>query len=608
MLERRVRPVTIAGSGQTDTLVIALHGCTWTTWRRRTQLRHVVDAIQQWLPDADIFTPLLPIEFWSLRPPDRVIDQLLAEVDRVWRAREMTGVGYRRVLMVGFSFGSVLLRQLFCRAAGAREDGSIDAAAARPWAASVERVVLLAGLNRGWTVDSPVSRLESIANHVGTAIAHLLPRKPTLFAIRRGAPFLTRTRLQWLALKRASRTPPVTVQLLGTRDDIVSPADNIDLATGGDFVYLEVPQSGHFDVVHMGPDAQEGRVRRDRFHLALLGSPTELAAEAITGSELLHLLPMGTDAIGGLVPTLGEEHPHDHVVFVVHGIRDKGYWTRKIARVVVTEGRRQSRRVVAVAPSYGYFAMLPFLLPWTRRAKVEWLLDMYVTIRCWRPEADVSFIGHSNGTYILAGAIESCPAVRFRNVVFAGSVVRSTFDWSRYIARRDEGENGKGQVGRVLNYVASADWVVAIFPRLLQKLRVQDLGGAGHDGFSRELAGVTDVEYVRGRHSAALDEQYWRDIATFVLDGEPPRQTIVTSRHPVVVAAAHGAFLIWLLLAAAAALPLYLLLTALGFPEVTGLPWLHAWQVVAVRSIPAWLAAAVLMVWLRFLAAVLTRL
>jgi microcin C transport system ATP-binding protein len=57
--------------------------------------------------------------------------------------------------------------------------------------------------------------------------------------------------------------------------------------------------------------------------------------------------------------------------------------------------------------------------------------------------------------------------VTFGNVVFAGSVVRSDFDWRRCIRSH--------QVSRVLNYVATTDWVVAIFPRLLGVLRLQDL-------------------------------------------------------------------------------------------------------------------------------------
>jgi alpha-beta hydrolase superfamily lysophospholipase len=182
-------------------------------------LQHVVDALHHALPSADVFMPLMPIEFWSLERADDIVDELRTAVDDVWAQQAALGEQYRRVVMVGFSFGSVLLRQLFCRAAGAQADATIDVGRASGWAKSVDRMVLLAGLNRGWTTDSPVSRVASVLNSVGTGIGHLLPREPTLFAIRRGAPFLTRTRLQWLALKRESLTPTLTVQLLGTRDD-----------------------------------------------------------------------------------------------------------------------------------------------------------------------------------------------------------------------------------------------------------------------------------------------------------------------------------------------------------------------------------------------------
>jgi hypothetical protein len=588
-----------------DTLVVLLHGCTWTPSHRVAQMRDVVAAVRELMPGADVLTPLSPIEFWSLQDPDDIVNGILTEVDDAWQRRVTAGGRYQRVLMIGFSFGSVLLRQLYCRAAGALDDASIDESRARPWVGVVERMVLLAGLNRGWTVDSPVSRLESFGNNIGTAIGHLLPWKPTLFAIRRGAPFLTRTRLQWVELKRRSRTPPLTIQLLGTRDDLVSPTDNIDLATGSDFLYLEVPRSGHFDVVDMAPGTPERDSRRQRFELALTGTRAELEREAVTDDELSELLPNGADALGGLAPP-DPQRPLEEVVFVIHGIRDKGYWTKKIARVIVSTARKRGRQVIAVAPTYGYFALLPFLLPWTRRMKIEWLLDMYVTVRCCYPEARMSYVGHSNGTYLLAGAIESCPAVHIRNVVFAGSVVRSNFDWSGYIARK--------QVGRVLNYVATADWVVAIFPRFLQLLRIQDLGGAGYDGFARKVGGgtpsvVTDIAFVPGRHGAALDEQHWESIATFVLDGTPRQLSrIVETRSVWVAAGAHLAPLIWLGLVACAAIPAYLLLTALSFPELTGLTWFETWQVMAVRSVPAWLSAVGLFGWVQFVAMILTKL
>ena len=196
--------------------VVALHGCTWTPWRRHTQLEHVVAATRECCRGADILTPLVPIEFWSLQDADLLIEELIDLIDGVWQERVTRGRAYRRVILIGFSFGSVLVRQLFCRAAGARMDGRVDETHARPWIDAVERVVQIAGLNRGWTVDSPVTRIASLSNRIGTAIGLLLPWKPTLFAIRRGAPFLTRTRLQWQALKRSQHPPPLTVQLLGT--------------------------------------------------------------------------------------------------------------------------------------------------------------------------------------------------------------------------------------------------------------------------------------------------------------------------------------------------------------------------------------------------------
>jgi hypothetical protein len=229
--------------------------------------------------------------------------------------------------------------------------------------------------------------------------------------------------------------------------------------------------------------------------------------------------------------------------------------------------------------------MLPFLCPWMRRVKVEWLLDLYVTVKAWNPKARISYIGHSNGTYVLAGALRACRAVSIHNVVFAGSVVRSDFDWKVLQSSR--------QVGSVLNYVATADWVVAIFPRMLQKAGLQrDLGGAGYDGFSDSSPGVTDIEFVPGRHSAALDELHWPDIAAFVLGGaQPSGRAVVSTQSRIVKAFATGAIGFWIVAIAFVVVPTYYLLTALGFPSRTG----------------GWLWALVLIAWIRIVALVLTR-
>ena len=87
-----------------------------------------------------------------------------------------------------------------------------------------------------------------------------------------------------------------------------------------------------------------------------------------------------------------------HVVFVIHGIRDKGFWTKKIGRAIKERARDAGIRMRSVTSTYGYFALLPFIAPWTRQAKVEWLLDQYVGARALYPNAELfSYVGHSNG-------------------------------------------------------------------------------------------------------------------------------------------------------------------------------------------------------------------
>lgn len=135
-------------------------------------------------------------------------------------------------------------------------------------------------------------------------------------------------------------------------------------------------------------------------------------------------------------------------------------------------------------------------------------MDQYTEAVARYPNARFSYVGHSNGTYLLARALADYPAVRFHRVVFAGSVVRRTYDWR---ALRD-----RKQVDGVLNFVATADWVVAIFPKAFQTVRLSDLGSAGHDGFE---APVGQVRYVCGGHGAALVEDNWDTIAKFVVDG-----------------------------------------------------------------------------------------
>jgi hypothetical protein len=88
-------------------------------------------------------------------------------------------------------------------------------------------------------------------------------------------------------------------------------------------------------------------------------------------------------------------------------------------------------------------------------------------------------------------------------------VIPSNFNWTKYVQG--------GRVKRIQNYVASSDWVVAIFPNLFEQLHLQDIGSAGHNGFISNEGKKLQIEYVKGDHGAALTKVLFPNIADFAL-------------------------------------------------------------------------------------------
>jgi hypothetical protein len=527
------KPVsTFERRGDSRELVVLLHAYTQSPQHLHALRTRVAES----KPDADILIPDLPLGLFSFVDCSEVVADLLRRIDRCW---EENGP-YESLALVGHSMGALLARKLYVCACGENPKAPFDerlhsdSLEPRPWASSVQRLILLAGMNRGWAINHHLSLLNAVFWTLGVLTGRLLslfrPGKPVILSIQRGAIFITELRLQWLLMRRRANEKgaggALTIQLLGSIDDMVSPGDNIDLISGRDFVYLDVPHSGHANVIEMD-DSAKGRERAAVFERALLEDRETLEAE--------QALPADNAA--------GEPQTDvTDVIFVIHGIRDAGYWTHKVARRVREKGKRRGRMVATKTSSYGYFPMLRFVLPEERRIKTQWFMDQYVEASALYPNARFSFIGHSNGTYLLASALRDYRCCRFDRVVFAGSVVRRQYDWDRYIA--------SAQVRRVANYVATADWVVAFFPKALQTLGLQDLGSAGHDGFHSPA--VSQVTYVRGAHSAALNEDNWDAIADFILgddEAHASEQLIRRHRNPLVWLPGLLAPLIWLLIA-----------------------------------------------------------
>ncbi|NJO23493.1 MAG: alpha/beta hydrolase [Sphingomonadales bacterium] len=531
-----------------DTLVVLLHAFTSSP----AKLKPIAKVVQGEWPQARLFCPQLPASTFSMANPNVVVAQLLNEIDRQVQEAQTTAQSIENIVLIGHSIGALLARKIYVVACGETPDASFEAefrtgsdeVKPRPWAGKVSRVVLMAAMNRGWHLSHHLELWRAPFWAAGVAIGNIIylltGRWPLIMTLRRGAPFIAQLRLQWLGMRRGQRGNALVVQVLGSRDDLVSPEDNVDLVSGGDFYYLDARHSGHASVVQLD-DRKYGEDRKKVFLTALKGTPHDLEKESVVPSD--QRFP-------------GRDEDVKRVLFVMHGIRDAGYWTHKLARQVQRLAKEQGiqDKWATETSSYGYFPMLPFLLSAYRRKNVEWLMDRYAEVVARYPNATVSYIGHSNGTYLLAKALELYPGCRFDKVVFAGSVVGRAYPWSRYTVAQPP--SNRPRVNYVLNFVATGDWVVAFFPKLFQFLGGKDLGSAGHDGFAlaEHTPNVYQLTYVKGGHGAAVEEDTWQTIANFIVndpsDAKPALPRPRKWRNWIVLLLGLFPPLIWLALAA----------------------------------------------------------
>lgn len=375
----------------------------------------------------------------------------------------VASTGRSDIVIVAHSMGAPLARRALL-------DGLKSNA---KWASSVHRMVLLAGMNRGWTTEgeSPpdASRWQRLKLRFGQWLAGVLRRGQLFLDLQRGAPFVSNLRLEWMKYMRDAKSGPLeVVQLLGDIDDFVSRDDNEDLRTAavGNFALLRVRGTGHGDIIEFGLGGQSradqlGKYRRNKLVLAATGKFDAIRAQ----SEAL--APPVVDSVTELI-------------IVLHGIRDLGRWSAAFEREVRALQPPRGKKVVFLSPRYGYLGMGPFLFQETRDRYVRWFMDEYTEALAKYPQLKpekVHVFGHSNGSYLLADALRKYDSMTVGNVVLAGSVVASDYHWSCL----------SGRVGAIRSYAGTHDLVVAWFPRLFELPvfnRLQNrLGGGGFHGF-----------------------------------------------------------------------------------------------------------------------------
>jgi hypothetical protein len=188
--------------------------------------------------------------------------------------------------------------------------------------------------------------------------------------------------------------------------------------------------------------------------------------------------------------------------------------------------------------------MLLFLFFWERQKNVRWFMDQYTEALAKYPRAEMGFIGHSNGTYLLASALKRYQASQFGRVVFAGSVVPTAFPWDPLIERK--------RLKAIQNYVATSDIIVGVFPGFYELIGLTDLGSAGHNGFRDNEGKKNAVTFVRGGHGAALRPEIYESLIRFVIDGkfvDIPESLMAKKRSSITVWLSKFNWIVWLLLA-----------------------------------------------------------
>jgi pimeloyl-ACP methyl ester carboxylesterase len=530
----------VESRGSTDTLVVAMHGRSGTP-----SLKGLKDIIRGIYPDADIIAPSYPTDPFSNVDPYVLADTVETEIYTADQQRN-----YQRIVLIGHSLGAILLRKLLVWAHGFEEDRP-SKRGERAWPGKIERFVSLAGINRGWSIDPAPEKMQwptYLAIYVGEKIARLTRTGTLGLSFQRGAPFVADLRIQWIRAARqrardvAGKLPPV-IHLVGSIDDIVSGEDSRDIAAAKEVKFVTIPNVGHSEIAEaLREGADANTPLRRRVHEALTLPPEQITAD--TDSPLV------------------ENRKVTRIVYIMHGIRDYASWSDQIRAELKAHPVDGERDNLAVVPAkYGYFPMIPFLLAWDRQRNVRWFMDEFTDNLAKFPQAtDFDYVGHSNGTYILASALQRYHTLRVRNVLFVGSVVPKHYPWGLLL---DE-----GRVAQVENVVATSDWVVAFFPRLFEQMAewqrrkpatgFLDIGSAGFRGFEasqRADGRVENITYVAGGHSAGIDfgdDAKLRAIVGYLRTGDANALQVLRNarvQSSMVSMLSNVSWLVWLLLA-----------------------------------------------------------
>ena len=223
------------------------------------------EAIRARFPDDRLVLVTYPASRWSNQNPLDVAKQCVDQIQSEFESGP--DGGYEEIVLVGHSLGALLARKICLLAHGICSDfaaGIPVTPAPRPWANQVKRLVLLAGMSRGWKLwprNQYTPRIVWIGRGLEFAVARVFGRAHLLRAAHRGSPFVVNLRLDWLALINGDypkeMPPDLVVQIAALQDTMVHPSDHFDLQAGRNFRYVPVEGTSHKALVRFD-EAEHG--------------------------------------------------------------------------------------------------------------------------------------------------------------------------------------------------------------------------------------------------------------------------------------------------------------------------------------------------------------
>jgi hypothetical protein len=218
-----------------------------------------------------------------------------------------------------------------------------------------------------------------------------------------------------------------------------------------------------------------------------------MADGQITGASPAQLHPAGANG-SGPKPT------PDHVVILVHGIRDRARWHSEIRAALEEEG------FVVEPTNYGRFGLFRFLppIPHFRNRACNHVWNQIRVVKHKYPDSRLSIIAHSFGTYVVSRILQKNFDLVVHRVIFCGSVVAHTFQFEQFRERF---------ANPILNEVGTRD----MWPAVADSV-TWGYGPAGTYGFRRPL--VRDRWHSGAGHgfflSSAFCKKFW---VPFLKDG-----------------------------------------------------------------------------------------